>query len=154
MKTLTSFLDTDHVSPREFKCKFKDYTENSFSVLHLNIRSLSRNFGSFKYLTISELNLISLKLSFLHKRIINEPLIKAFKSRLHEVSCEIINSIKDPSESYKKFIAIPTSIYADFFPKNWIKVRHNKNSTPWLTRSIAKSRGKQKLYEKFLKNCY
>ena len=41
------------------------------------------------------------KTQFLYKRIINENLIKAFKSRLHETSLEIIKSIKDPNEFYK-----------------------------------------------------
>ena len=65
-----------------------------------------------------------------------------------------MKSIKDPNESYKKFIAILTSIYDEFFPKSRIKVRHNKNSTPWLRRGIAKfSKRKQKLYEEILKIC-
>ena len=29
----------------------------------------------------------------------------------------------------------------NFFPKSRIKLRHNKNSTPWTTRDIAKSFG-------------
>ena len=59
-----------------------------------------------------------------------------------------------PNESCKKFIAILTSIYHEFFPENRIMVRHNKNSTPWITRGIAKSsKCRQKLYEKFLINC-
>ena len=66
---------------------------------------------------------------------------------------EITKSIKDPNESYEKFIAILASAYDKFLPKSWIKVRHNKNSTPWITRGIANSsKRKQKLYEKFLKN--
>ena len=48
-------------------------------------------------------------------------------------------SIKYPNESYKKFIAILTSVYDEFAPKSQIKVRHNKNTTPWITRDIAKS---------------
>ena len=36
-----SHLDTD------FNGNFKEFTENSFSVLHLNIRSLNKNFKSF-----------------------------------------------------------------------------------------------------------
>ena len=40
-------LDTDYVSPDDFSRNFKDFTENSFSVLHLNIRSLNKNFESF-----------------------------------------------------------------------------------------------------------
>ena len=49
-ESVSSSLDTDYVSPKDFKSKFKDYIENSFSVLHLNIRSLSKNFESFKEL--------------------------------------------------------------------------------------------------------
>ena len=40
-------LDTDYISPDDFSGNFKDFTENSFSVLHLNIRSLNKNFKSF-----------------------------------------------------------------------------------------------------------
>ena len=49
-KSVSSSLDTDYVSPKDFKSKFRDYTENSFSAFHLNIRSLSKNFESFKKL--------------------------------------------------------------------------------------------------------
>ena len=42
----------------------------------------------------------------------------------------------------------------EFFPKSWIKLIHNENSTPGIPRVIAKSsKCKQKLYEKFLQNC-
>ena len=44
---------------KDFKSKCKDYTENSFSVLHLNIRSLSKNLESLKKLY----NLLSFKFS-------------------------------------------------------------------------------------------
>ena len=57
------------------------------------------------------------KTQFLYKLIINENLTKAFKFRLHEISWEIIKSIKDPNESYKKFIAILISVYEEFLPK-------------------------------------
>ena len=40
-------LDTDYISPDDFSKNFKDFTENSFSVLHLNSRSLNKNFESF-----------------------------------------------------------------------------------------------------------
>ena len=50
------------------------------------------------------------KTQFLYKRIINENLIKAFTSRLHEISWEILKSIKDPNELYKEFTAILASI--------------------------------------------
>ena len=46
-----------------------------------------------------------------HKHIIYKNLIKAFKSRLREISREIIKSTKDPNESHKRFMAILTSAY-------------------------------------------
>ena len=46
---------------KNFKSTFKDYTENSFFVLHVNIRSLSKNLESFKKLY----NLLSFKFSIL-----------------------------------------------------------------------------------------
>ena len=49
------------------------------------------------------------------------------------------------------FIAILTLIFDESFPKSWIKVRHNKKSTSWITKGIGKS-SKRKLYEEFLKN--
>ena len=58
-ESVSSSLDTDYVSPKDFNSKFKDYTQHSFSVLHLNTRSLSKNFGSFKEL----INLLSFKFS-------------------------------------------------------------------------------------------
>ena len=33
----------------------------------------------------------------------------------------MIKSIKDPNELYKKFIAILTSIYDEFFPQNRLR---------------------------------
>ena len=40
-------LDTDYISPDDFRGNFKDFMENSFSFLHLNISSLNENFESF-----------------------------------------------------------------------------------------------------------
>ena len=45
--------DTDYISPSDFNGNFKDFTENSVSVVHLNIRSLNKNFESFAELYIS-----------------------------------------------------------------------------------------------------
>ena len=46
-------LDTDYISPSDFNGKFKDFTENSYSVLHLNIRSYKKNFECFVELSNS-----------------------------------------------------------------------------------------------------
>ena len=40
-------LDTDYISADDFSGNFKDLTENSFPLLHLNIWSLIKNFESF-----------------------------------------------------------------------------------------------------------
>ena len=39
-----STLDTQYLMPNKFKTNFKDFSKNSFSVLHLNIRSINKNF--------------------------------------------------------------------------------------------------------------
>ena len=44
---IVSPLDTDYISADDFSGNFKDFTENSSSVLHINIRSLNKNFESF-----------------------------------------------------------------------------------------------------------
>ena len=54
-----SSLYKDYIPPQHFKENFEDFSENSFSILHLNIRSLNKNFESFQ-----ELNkLLSFKFS-------------------------------------------------------------------------------------------
>ena len=58
-ESISSSFDADYVSTKDFKSKFKDYSKNSFSVLRLNIRSLSKDFESFKELC----NLLSFKFS-------------------------------------------------------------------------------------------
>ena len=42
-----SMLDTQYLMPDKFKTNFKDFSKNSFSVLHLNIRSINKNFEAF-----------------------------------------------------------------------------------------------------------
>ena len=40
-------LDTQYLMPDKFKINFIDFSKNSFSVLHLNIRSINKNFEAF-----------------------------------------------------------------------------------------------------------
>ena len=40
-------VDTDYISSDDFSGNLEDFAQNSFSVLHLNIRSLNKNFESF-----------------------------------------------------------------------------------------------------------
>ena len=56
-ESVSSSLDTDCVPAKGCKSKFKDYNKNYFSLLRLDIRSLSKNFESFKKLY----NLLSFK---------------------------------------------------------------------------------------------
>ena len=39
-----SMLDTQYLMLNKFKTNFKDLSKNAFSVLHLNIRSINKNF--------------------------------------------------------------------------------------------------------------
>ena len=43
-----SSLETHYCSPNDFKNNFQSFLKDSFSVLHLNIRSINKNFESFK----------------------------------------------------------------------------------------------------------
>ena len=40
-------LETQYLTPDKFRINFKDFSKNSFFVLHLNIRSINRNFEVF-----------------------------------------------------------------------------------------------------------
>ena len=90
----------------------------------------------------------------MHKRIINESSKATFKRRLRETSWDAVKGLDNPNESYVKFIETITQIYDDCFPKTKFKIKSNNKANSWITRGIAKSsKRKQKLYEKFLKNC-
>ena len=43
-----SSLDTHYFTPNDFQDNFKCFYENTFSLLHLNIRSINKNFETFK----------------------------------------------------------------------------------------------------------
>ena len=40
-------LDAQYLMPDKFKTNFKDFSKNSFFVLHLNIRSINKHFEAF-----------------------------------------------------------------------------------------------------------
>ena len=42
-----SMLDTQYLMQDKFKANFNDFSKNSFSILHLNIRSINENFEAF-----------------------------------------------------------------------------------------------------------
>ena len=43
-----SSLETHCCTPNKFKNNFQYFSKDSFSILHLNIRSINKNFESFK----------------------------------------------------------------------------------------------------------
>ena len=43
-----SSLETHYCNPNDFKNNFQSFLKDSFSVLHFNIRSMNKNFESFK----------------------------------------------------------------------------------------------------------
>ena len=47
-QTQISSLDTNYYIPNEVKENLENFKQKSFSVLHLNIRSMSKNFESFR----------------------------------------------------------------------------------------------------------
>ena len=91
---------------------------------------------------------------YLHKRMINKSSKATFKRRLHETSWDAVKGLDNPNESYVKFTETITQIYDDCSPETKFKIKSNNKANPWITKRIAKpSKRKQKLYDKFLKNC-
>ena len=46
-------LDTQYLAPDKFQGNFKPFSKQSLSILHLNIRSINKNFETFKQLFLS-----------------------------------------------------------------------------------------------------
>ena len=90
---------------------------------------------------------------FNYKREFNNVSLNLFKTKLKEVNWDILKTYKDVDKAYNKFFEIFISIYDSAFPKQKIKIKTKRISSPWITKGILKSsKQKQRLYEKFLKN--
>ena len=90
-----SMLDTQYLMPDKFKTNFKDFSKNSFSVLHLNIRSINKNFEPFSEF-YSKLKHVFSVICFSETRASEENINKnsAFQLNNYNVTHQIRNSHK------------------------------------------------------------
>ena len=90
-----SLLDAQYILPNKFKTNFKDFSENSFSALHLNIRSMNKNFEAFSEFC-SKLNhlfsVICFSQTWASKENINKN--STFKLKNYNVIHQVTNSCK------------------------------------------------------------
>ena len=94
----------------------------------------------------------SQKVQNVHKRNYDEKAIESFKQRLWEIDWAELKKCEDSNEAYKHFSEIFILVYDNFFSKVKVRIKTKSLQSPWITKGIAKSsKGKQKLYEKYLK---
>ena len=88
-------LDTQYLAPDRFKTNFKDFSKNSFSVLHLSIRSINKNFEAFTEF-YSKLNRIFSVICFFETKASEENISKSsnFQLKNYNVIHLIRNSRK------------------------------------------------------------
>ena len=74
-------------------------------------------------------------------------------SKYFENDCgQSLKKYEDHTEAYKHFFKTFISVYDYFFLKVKVQIKIKSLNCPWITKGIAKSsKGKQKLYEKYLK---
>ena len=88
----------------------------------------------------------------IHKRIINNNAIEAFRQKLQKTDREEIETSRNPNACYKIFLKKFIFLYDEYFPIKIIKLKTTDIQSPWITTGIKKSlKHKQRLYEKFLK---
>ena len=92
--------------------------------------------------------------TFITKRIFNTESIELFKQKLYETSCDEMEMSQNPDQAYKTFLTKFSDLYNIYFPTKIIKVKNKYLNSTWITKGIKKSsKRKQRLYEKFFKNC-
>ena len=90
-----SMLDTQYLTPDKFKTNFKDFSKKSFSVLHLNIRSINKNSEAFSEF-YSKLNHIFSVICFSDTWASEKNINKnsAFQLRNYNANHQVRNSLK------------------------------------------------------------
>ena len=90
---------------------------------------------------------------YVHKQDFDENVYNCFKQALFQTSRNSVKNLKQPNETYHKFIAIFNKLYDKYFPIKKIKTKPKRTLSLWITNDIAKSsKRRQKLYEKILKH--
>ena len=89
----------------------------------------------------------------IHKRVIHDTNLMAFKTDLRNVNWNSINHSPETNSKYETFFKIFSELYEKHFPLKDFQIKVKDLQAPWISKGLKKpSKEKQKLYIKFLKN--
>ena len=89
----------------------------------------------------------------IHKRVIHDTNLMAFKTDLRNVNWNSINHSPETNSKYETFFKIFSELYEKHFPLKDFQIKVKDLQAPWISKGLKKSsKQKQKLYIKFLKN--
>ena len=89
----------------------------------------------------------------IHKRVIHDTNLMAFKTDLRNVNWNSINHSPETNSKYETFFKIFSELYEKHFPLKDFQIKVKDLQAPWISKGLKKSsKQKQKLYIKFLKS--
>ena len=88
-----------------------------------------------------------------HKRVMHDTNLMAFKADLRNVNWNSINHSLETNSKYEAFLKIFPKLNEKHFPLKDFPIKVKDLHAPWISKGLKKSsKQKQKLYIKFLKN--
>ena len=104
-------------------------------------------FFCYKYIAEKE----DVKKEFKYKHKFSNQAIGTFKLRLCYINWSKVRQYRKVNEVDSNYFNFIDSLYGECFLEAKIRLKEKKNFTPWIATGIKKSsKGKTKLYEKFL----
>ena len=89
----------------------------------------------------------------IHKRVIHDTNLMAFKTDLRNVNWNSTNHYPKTNSKYETFFKIFSELYEKHFSLKDFQIKVKDLQAPWISKGLKKSsKQKQKLYIKFLKN--
>ena len=89
----------------------------------------------------------------IHKRVMHDTNLVAFKADLRNVNWNSINHSLETNSKYETFFKIFSKLNEKHFPLKDFPIEVKDLQTPWISKGLKKSsKQKQKFYIKFLKN--
>ena len=88
----------------------------------------------------------------IHKRVIHDTNLMAFKTDLRNVNWNSINHSPETNPKYETFLKIFSELYEKHFPLKDFQIKVKDLQAPWISKGLKKLfKPKQKLYINFLK---
>ena len=154
-------LDIQYLPPDRCKTNFKDFSKNSFSVLHLNVRSINKNFEAFTEF-YSKLNHIFSVICFSETWASEENINKSspFQLKNYNVIHQVRNSLKGGGlcifihESLCYKLRKDLSINSEAIESLSIEISNKKASNLIFNAIYRPPTGDIKIFEQFCKDIF